>query len=83
MAQSGAHDMSQQASWQSSEPLQPHPQGQSNLLSLPFSNFMHFDAINFDGITLPNSTFLLQGGQDILGDWMWNAAMDDFTMPTM
>jgi len=81
--QSGAQEDPNQTQWQSSQQLQPDPQGQSEILSLPFNNFMHFDAINFDGITLPASTFPPQAGEEILGDWMWNMVMDDFTMPTM
>jgi hypothetical protein len=84
-AQSGTHEASNQGQWQPAQPFQPASvaQGQSDILSLPFSNFMHFDAINFDGITLPDSTFPPQAGEEILGDWMWNMVMDDFTMPTM
>jgi hypothetical protein len=49
---------------------------------LPFASFLNFDSINFDGLTLPPSTFPPQGGPEMLGDWMWDMVMDDFTMPT-
>ncbi|KAH7087002.1 hypothetical protein FB567DRAFT_560770 [Paraphoma chrysanthemicola] len=47
----------------------------------PYASFMNFDAINFDGIMLPTSTFPPQFGEEVLGDWIWNLAMDEFTMP--
>lgn len=50
---------------------------------LPFASFMNFDSINFDGFSMPSSAFPLSGGDDMLGDWVWNMAMDDFTMPTL
>jgi hypothetical protein len=49
---------------------------------LPFANFMNFDSINFEGLTETASAFPPQG-EEILGDWMWNMVMDDFTMPIL
>jgi hypothetical protein len=72
----------------SAGPWQPQPIPTDRPISpvgnkiLPFASFMNFDSINFDGVSLPASTFPPQGGQEMLGDWMWNMAMDDFTMPT-
>lgn len=52
--------------------------------ALPFAGFMNFDSINFDGINLPaSSSYAPQVGQELLGDWMWDMVMDDFTMPSM
>ncbi|KAH4018226.1 hypothetical protein HBH61_198610 [Parastagonospora nodorum] len=51
------------------------------VLTMPFNNFMNFDSLNFDGITLPSTDFS-QGGQE-WGDIMWDMAMDDFTMPQL
>ncbi|KAL5116259.1 hypothetical protein ACEQ8H_005817 [Pleosporales sp. CAS-2024a] len=51
------------------------------VLTLPFSNFMNFDSLNFDGVTLPPTDFAQLSEQAILGDVMWDMAMDDFTMP--
>ncbi|KAH7379244.1 hypothetical protein DE146DRAFT_682374 [Phaeosphaeria sp. MPI-PUGE-AT-0046c] len=50
---------------------------------LPFVSFMNFDSINFDGLAMPSSAFPMQGSEDMLGDWVWNIAMDDFTMPSL
>lgn len=52
------------------------------VLTMPFNNFMNFDSLNFDGITLPSTDFS-QGGQEMWGDIMWDMAMDDFTMPQL
>jgi hypothetical protein len=72
------------ASWQSS---QHHGGGNippvGSTGALPFASFMNFDSINFDGIALPTTNFQSQGGEQVLGDWMWNMVMDDFTMPTL
>lgn len=55
-----------------------------NPMRLPFANFMHFDSINFDGVTLPSSSLPPQANQEeMLGDFMWDMVMDDFTMPSM
>jgi hypothetical protein len=54
-----------------------------NPMGLPFTNFMNFDSINFDGVTLPSSSLPPQASQEILGDFMWDMVMDDFTMPSM
>jgi hypothetical protein len=81
-AQPVGHDTSN--TWQATQTAQEHLAAhQSNILNLPFSNFMNFDALNFDGIDLPTSNFPPQAAQEVLGDWMWNMAMDDFTMPSM
>ena len=46
--------------------------------------FANFDSINFDGISVPTSmSYTPQAGQEMLGDWMWDMVMDDFTMPTL
>jgi hypothetical protein len=50
---------------------------------LPFASFMNFDSINFDGFAMPVSAFPTQVGGEMLGDWVWNMAMDDFTMPKL
>lgn len=43
------------------------------ILAQPFGNFMNFDTINFDGVTIPASNYpQQQGGQEMLGDWMWD-----------
>jgi hypothetical protein len=69
-------------SWQSSQPGNNGPRARpTEVLALPFANFMNFDSLNFDSVELPASTFPSQGGDEMLGDWMWNMAMDDFTMP--
>jgi hypothetical protein len=69
--------------WQPSQPGTNGPRARpTEVLALPFSNFMNFDSLNFDGVELPASTFPSQGGQETLGDWMWDMAMDDFTMPS-
>jgi hypothetical protein len=72
----------------SAGPWQPQPIPSDRPISpvgdriLPFASFMNFDSINFDGVSLPASTFPPQGGQEMFGDWMWDMVMDDFTMPT-
>jgi hypothetical protein len=72
-----------QEQWQPSQPGNNGPRARPNeVLALPFSNFMNFDSLNFDSVELPTSTFPSQGGQEMLGDWMWDMAMDDFTMPS-
>jgi hypothetical protein len=71
----------------SARPWQPQPILSDRPISpvgnkiLPFASFMNFDSINFDGVSLPASTFPPEG-QEMLGDWMWDMVMDDFTMPT-
>lgn len=73
-----------QVAWQGSRPIRVDANGQpGGILSMPFSNFMNFDSINFDGIAPPLSTFSLQGGDEVYSDWMWDMVMDDFTMPSM
>jgi hypothetical protein len=63
---------------------QPPPLAAFNPMALPFTNFMRFDSINFDGVTLPSSSLPPQASQEeILGDFMWDMVMDDFTMPSM
>jgi hypothetical protein len=70
--------------WQSSQPATSGSSFQpSRLMALPFANFMNFDSLNFDGVEFPASTLPPQGGEDMLGDWMWDMAMDDFTMPSL
>jgi hypothetical protein len=69
--------------WQTSQPGNNGPRARpTEVLALPFANLMNFDSLNFDGVVLPASTFSSQGGPDMLGDWMWDMAMDDFTMPS-
>lgn len=46
----------------------------------PLAGFMHFDTINFDGITLPS---WMATQYPSLDDWIWNTAIDDFTLPTL
>jgi hypothetical protein len=51
----------------------PQPPSNDWILSHPFANFMNLDAINFDGVTMPVSNYAQQqGGQEMLGDWMWD-----------
>jgi hypothetical protein len=70
-------------SWQSSQPGNNGPRSKpTDILALPFGNFMHFDSLNFDSVEFPASNFPSQGGDEMLGDWMWDMAMDDFTMPS-
>ncbi|KAH7076804.1 hypothetical protein BKA63DRAFT_412401 [Paraphoma chrysanthemicola] len=77
-----AHDVTH-GPWQQS--VSNHGDGHANAVApvplAPYASFMNFDAINFDGIMLPTSTFPPQVGEEVLGDWIWNLAMDDFTMP--
>jgi hypothetical protein len=75
-----AQSFSTTSAWQA-----PHTDSDDarRVLGLPFSNFMNFDALNFDGVTLPSTTFPQEGGQEMLGDYMWDMVMDDFTMPQL
>ncbi|KAF2831676.1 hypothetical protein CC86DRAFT_142368 [Ophiobolus disseminans] len=73
-----------QPTWQTSQPIEVDANGRpGGILSLPFSSFMNFDSINFEGITLPASAFPPQGGEEIYSDLMWDMVMDDFTMPSL
>jgi hypothetical protein len=54
--------------------------GTSRLPQGPVAGFMHFDTINFDGITLPP---WMATQYPSLDDWIWNTAVDDFTLPTI
>lgn len=71
--------------WQSSQiiPSESNIEPVGGTGVLPFASFMNFDSINFDGFTMPASALPMQAGEDMFGDWMWNMAMDDFTMPTL
>jgi hypothetical protein len=60
-----AQDQSYTNTWQFPQP--------TSILAHPFANFMNFDTINFDGVTIPASNYpQQQGGQEMLGDWMWD-----------
>jgi len=64
---------SSQVPWEAMQGFQDNSNAQAaRVLSQPFSNFMNFDSINFDGITLPTTTFPPQGGEEFLGDLMWD-----------
>jgi hypothetical protein len=52
----------------------------TKLPQAPTASFMHFDTINFDGITLPPWMAMQYPSLD---DWIWNTAVDDFTLPTL
>lgn len=73
-------DNSAAPTWQDQQPVLQ----QVGMGGLPFAGFMNFDSINFDGFTLPASSFPPQGGgQEMLQNWVWDMVMDDFTMPSL
>lgn len=45
---------------------------------VPLLQNMNFNSMNFDSIAPPENSMPLDGS---LGGWLWNTAMDDFTIP--
>jgi hypothetical protein len=77
-----SRDYSSVDAWQTSQSISGSSIPPVGSTVLPFASFMNFDSINFEGLTQIASTFPPQG-EEMLGDWMWNMVMDDFTMPIL
>ncbi|KAH8732874.1 hypothetical protein GQ44DRAFT_721115 [Phaeosphaeriaceae sp. PMI808] len=68
--------------WQPTQPALGNNELMRNgSIGLPFAPLLNFDSMNFDGVPFPTASISPQAGEDPFGDFMWNMAMDDFSLP--
>ena len=69
------------ATWENWAAPQPsYARERQERYRVPLMQNLHFNSMNFDSIAPPDGAMPLDTS---FSDWLWNSAMDDFTMPPL